>query len=783
MAEWQFRRPALGGAEALSDRIDIKRGGRPPFQPQSFQQARERLAPMIATTRDTVTALPQPLRAKRVVVEATILPNYLANSHYPEALFERAGLVPVGTRGARRDYRTRTRVEADAPTKTYLLSVEDLGLQRLASVLEQESSSLSDTVRLDVAKLDDFGLVARDHVLRMGTGEVTVVEGKIALEAVLHPQVRADGQADEAEQQAVLAKWVAYVEALGGEVRVDWIRREDSLTFLPTLLPADKTADAALFNPLRTLRPMPRVTPIPDPFRVVGSVSVQPSATRPASDQRIAVFDGGVDRSAPALTPFVTETDLTNGQPPHPDGVRHGTTVTSAALYGSLSSDDPTAVPPAWVDVFRVWPPPADQRADVHLYWTLKRIEEQVCAGDHTLVSLSLGPELNVEEDAEPHAWTLALDRLAVDEKVLFLVAAGNQGTSDAESGANRIGVPADLANGLSIGACDRPYPETWQRAQYSSVGPGRPGARVAPVAVAHGGDIEGGAPFGCVLPGGRRGHSEGTSLATPAVARGVAELADALGDRATVNALRAFVVHHADRHPTHPCTEIGYGRLPESFAAQLDCPPHRATVLYEGALQRGESITLRMPLPDGVLDAVKTKTVKLRWTLTFTTPIDGADAVEYGRSGIEIYFRPDADNFELRRDDDPDVTINRRERPEVFAAYVRDAWVPADRPKTRPKKGYAPEVAKRQRDGKWESIIRVDDSMKAKTLWRPAFDLSFVAREHGDLTDAHAPVTLPYALVATLQAPAGVPLYDRIRAAYPVLTPLVAELPVTVST
>jgi hypothetical protein len=125
------QRLLLVGGEHLAERIQLGPGGGAPEPPQTFGEARARLAPQVEQAQSVLGSLPDALRARRLLFEATVLPNYLANSHYPEALFDEIGVVPVGTRAARGVYETPSRVEEDAPAKTYVLSADDSSLPRL----------------------------------------------------------------------------------------------------------------------------------------------------------------------------------------------------------------------------------------------------------------------------------------------------------------------------------------------------------------------------------------------------------------------------------------------------------------------------------------------------------------------------------------------------------------------------------------------------------------------------------------------------------------------------
>ncbi len=415
------------------------------------------------------------------------------------------------------------------------------------------------------------------------------------------------------------------------------------------------------------------------------------------------------------------------------------------------------------------------------MYWVIDEIVAELKRHPKSLVSLSIGPEFTLEDDSGPHRWTAALDDLAARYDTLFCVAAGNTGDQDAEAGANRLGIPADLINGLSVGACDERPPRAWARAPYSSVGPGRPGARVAPQLVACGGHLPD-SPFVCMVPGGQLAHSHGTSLAAPSLARSLAELAHALEGRASTNTLRAFAVHFAERDPALPSSDVGYGRAPDSFLEHLQCEAESASVLFEDTLRRGQTMMLRLPLPDELLESLGKRYVRLRWTLSFISPIDAADPVDYGQAGVTAYFRPHAERFNMNLEGATPIPVNRLETPDFYDWLIREEHrTPSDRPVTRPLKDYAPETERRQ-DGKWETIVRIDDRMQASTLYRPAFDVHLLTRAAGQLSPASADEYLAYSLLVTITGPAGVLVYDAVRAHAPALVPVTVRAPTTSS-
>jgi hypothetical protein len=122
------------------------------------------------------------------------------------------------------------------------------------------------------------------------------------------------------------------------------------------------------------------------------------------------------------------------------------------------------------------------------LYEVLERIQTVLSQQRYHLVNLSLGPILPIDDD-DVHAWTAVIDELLATRDTLATIAVGNTGESDAAAGLNRIEVPADCVNALAIGACDS-QDAGWQRATYSSIGPGRSPGLIKPDFVAFGGSL-----------------------------------------------------------------------------------------------------------------------------------------------------------------------------------------------------------------------------------------------------------------------------------------------------
>src|SRR4051794_18810732 len=198
----QPNRPLLAGGEALRQDAERPSGGGPKWHPRTFEQARQQLVPQVEALQREVSEMPAPLRGARVVFEATVLPNYLANSYFPSELFREADLVPVGTRGSAAPYKTKTKVEEDRPTKSYLLAGDERSLARVADLLSAERArGGAQTARDRLRQFEVMRLPTVDEVLR---SRPDLPEGELLTwEAVLHPAIDAAGETTAAEREAV----------------------------------------------------------------------------------------------------------------------------------------------------------------------------------------------------------------------------------------------------------------------------------------------------------------------------------------------------------------------------------------------------------------------------------------------------------------------------------------------------------------------------------------------------------------------------------------------------
>lgn len=755
-------RQLLVNGEAL--RIDVEAargGGGDKYEPQSPEEAREFLLPQLDRAIEVAASLPPQFRAQQLYVEARLLPNYIAASDYPDPLLAQIGAVSVGSRADTGTYRTRSR-ERQAATRRLILAIDDAGLANLRTLIATGGRTRSASQAFtEIRKLDEIAIADIQQVI---TARPDADADLVTWEAVLHPATARGGEL-VAVGDGVLDQWSSLVQQLGGVIYDDFVRRSGGLTFSPLSLPRG-TADAiARFNPLRVLRPMPAIRPRPSVTLRTGSRLSPPATRAPVQLEPLAaVFDGGLREPSAIL--FPRQSLSATSAAPQPDFLDHGTGVTAAAMHGLIWPGDVLPQPPLPLDTIRIMPPPP-LPPDLESYWILDQILDLVAANDYKIVNLSLGPDQAVEDHSEPNRWTSELDRLAWDNDVLFIIAAGNCGEDDEATGLNRVQVPADMANGLAVGACDVPQPSPrWTRASYSSVGPGRQGNRVAPVGLQFGGVDDNLYPL--MASDGTFLEASGTSFSTPLHSHALMGLCTRL-PRANPSILRAFSVHFSERHRKHVALqhEHGYGRLPLDFGPHFDCGPDTTHVLYVDEIERGQLLGYQVPVPAGF------GSVSVRITLAYASPVEPSQPTEYTRASLDLTLRPHRHQFRFRpQAGSPGTPVVIDERTDEALELLRAGWITSQEPvsKTLGSPARGAELALRDA-GKWETLRHHRLTLNDGEVESPRLEVSYVARRTGSLDGS--PTKVPFALIVSVIDPdLGGDLYDRTTSQFAALRP-----------
>ena len=531
------------------------------------------------------------------------------------------------------------------------------------------------------------------------------------------------------------------------------------LCFVEVQAPQRTIINIARFSLVRVVRKMPRLRLLNPAFRISSfdkSMNVSLPNIRSLDESiKVAIFDGGIPQDHP-ITRWVTPYDTIGIGEPEDSLFEHGVGVTSAFLFGHIEPGTPLSTPFSNVDHYRV----LDSDPGVNpyeLYEVLDRISNVLATKHYDFINISLGPTLPIEDD-EVHAWTAVLDDHLSDGETLATIAVGNDGEGDPSIGANRIQVPADCVNALSVGACDMPD-KSWKRASYSSIGPGRSPGIVKPDLVDFGGSL--GRPFLTLDPitGTRLIPTGGTSFSSPTVLRLGAGVKAHFGNALNALAIRALLVHCAESTDIDRF-EVGWGRVSRSISDIVTCSDNMMRVVFQGKIRASKYLRAPIPLPNSQLKGK----VKIKATLVYATACDAHHPGNYTRSGLEVTFRPHK---------------NRRRKVAVGEASPLH---PLSKPFfQKEQKLFQTEEELRRDAWKWENCLHGEVSFLGKSLDGSFFDIHYNARSEGH-NDARSQ-ELEYALIITVEAKNVADLYGQVVRKYAtILEPLIPVIDIPLS-
>ena len=733
----------IGKGERLVEDVVGVRGSGTKFHPYTFPEAKARLTPMLRRVVRGIDKLPDAACPdNRAVATVVLNPEYIAKSYFPNDLFETVGLEPIGSRPRRitPEKRSRDRKPEESITSELFVMGSRSAFRAWCSTLPNWNE---DT--LGASGLTKIERVTAPNVRDKIKGKVPKYGGTV-FEVVLHAGA-------EFGEEHVVPQFYDYLNSLGVEHKLTRHFYSGGLCFVELDAPAELAEQIATFTSLRALRQMPRLRMMRPTFR--GSRVGMPDISFPVGEPinpgiRTAIFDGGIPKGHP-LTTWAKSIDSRGVRGTSTALQEHGVAVTSAFLFGHIDPKKPIRRPYAPVDHYRVLDTVPGQNP-YELYDVLDRIDRVLVEKTYDFINLSIGPHLPIEDD-DVHAWTAVLDDRLSRGTTLATIAVGNDGEGDAVAGLNRIQVPADCVNGLSVGACDSPE-MSWQRCTYSSVGPGRSPGLVKPDLVEFGGCLQ--RPFIVLSEAGIPGlkATEGTSFSAPSVMRLATGVKAHFGANLSTLAIRALLIHTTEPCE-YPCEDVGRGRVARSVQDIAMCDDDTIRVVYQGEVSPARYIRAPIPVPFGAIPGM----VSITATLCYATEVDPHHPGNYTRAGLDTAFRPHD---------------QKRKKAEQVHADTRSFFGKAQ-------KGLMEEEL-RQDAWKWENCLHGALRFRGQSLRNPAFDIHYNARLEG--RNFAPDRKLSYALVVSVQAQKVSDLYDRIIRKYATLIePLrpVVEIPITV--
>lgn len=546
---------------------------------------------------------------------------------------------------------------------------------------------------------------------------------------------------------------------------------DDGLTFVCMHMDRESMALAQKYNPLRSIKPMR--DDWEEQIRVSSMIAPAPKLPDNImkSSIKVGVFDGGVQSGTKLLDPYVENYDMVRAEPTEAS-LDHGANVCGAVLYGTglvgKMETDTVDNPVVSVESFRVFPAAKtdNPEADYQMYTTIDIIEKVVTERpDIRIYNLSFGPRGAIFDD-EINRFTYVCDRLtyAVDDgeiNPLFCIAAGNDGTL--ESPFNRVQSPADMVNGLAVGAYTLSPLNDKYRAPYSCVGPGREGAKIKPDILEFGGYTD--RPFISTKSGNLIMGTAGTSLAAPVVAGKIGRLM-AASDQIVPHLGRALLIHSAESQGLEGNVEDGFGFCLDGVEDILNCSDNKVTILYEGEIT--SSATVKLPIfAPGISEIHGNADIK--WTICTVVNPNINDPDAYTNNCIEDTFYPNDMRFPFRKGTS-EKKLNLLKDADIVVAreLIKEGYIKSELPVSKPAKKHFAEADLRNSDFKWDTIIRKDVRMRCSSLLNPFISLHAIGR------DEYEHEKIKYFVVITIDIPnfKG-SLYDQILQTYENLLPI----------
>ncbi|QGZ56369.1 S8 family peptidase [Paraburkholderia acidiphila] len=714
----------IGYGETLVSPVTLKHGGGDKRYPYEFQAIRPRLSTLIDAAADQVgTANPATVPHGEAVVEVTLHPAFLAKSYFPRQLLNEFDLRHVGSKG--RFIRPQVSLRKDPPEGGESAPVLFVaGTQSSLRALEGGlwSERLPAAFRDDYRKIEDFQVSgAAGKIRQIGDGKA---DEHVDLEVVLHAGTH---------QSYVLDGFVSWASQCGAEVLIDKAIYVPMLTFVPVRIARsqiDALAEYSFVRVVRRIAPLRVHRPVVVRAATVEQTVSVPSEAAINSDMSVALFDGGIGHDR--LQKWVDEYTWPDTKGTTAKLLMHGNAVTSTVLFGEASSSEGELPRPyAKVRHYRVIG--KANGGDPDLFDVLHKIDWVLVNDQPQFANLSLGPCLPIDDD-DVHVWTTLLDHRLSNGRTFATVAVGNDG-DDADPAMCRVQPPSDMVNAIGVGAANSSG-NTWDRAAYSCIGPGRSPGLMKPDGVAFGGSAS--EPFHVYDPGQEEVIGvEGTSFAAPHVLRAAIGVAASLEAPLSSTALRALLIHRAEQHPTSGGRQVGWGRFETDPARLIRCADNEAMVIYQGVINPGQPVRAKIPFPDIPFNGK----VTVQATFAFTTPTDPAHSLNYTKAGLTVVFRP--------------VEAAKKTLP----FFNQDSFDSED---------------DLRRDAqKWEACLSRMRRFNPSTLKDPVFDIEYLTREEGRAMPAKDQVPLPYVLVVTLSV-AGTPeVYNSVLQKYKTLQPV----------
>jgi hypothetical protein len=745
--------PIIALGELYVEPITKKGGGGDKIRPHEYQSAKQKILYDINNIVHQIQKNSEVFLDEKIVC-IRMEPKFEAKSYVPTSLIlSRENMEIVG--GRKYTFTDDNGEEKNA--KLYFMRTNNDGIESLQHTLENGLKDNVDNWCKQIRSIHSLNLLSAEEKV-MGLSDDW--ENGV-VEIVLHPI--------NIEREKMIS---LFYDIIGISIDRTAIKSYNGgLTFISACCNREEINKIKRFNPLRALHPLGRVKIVP----IRGGIEFEAPTVMSINKKSkiiVGVFDGGVDENIPLLKGYTKSYDCVDSAS-HSNYLAHGSAVCGIILHGNLAGKekrDILPMPIISVDSFRVLPikKTNDFDAALGLYEAIDAIETVVQnRKDIKLYNLSFGPEGAIIDDSISR-FTYVLDKLTYEVEdgeinPLFGIAVGNDGELD--NPLNRIQSPADMVNGIGIGAYSYAIDNQKIRAPYSCIGAGREGAKIKPDFLEFGGSKE--RPF--ILIGTKHNTllpSAGTSFASPLAIRKIGELM-AKCESIVPHLGRTLLIHNSIIDERLKQDEIGYGFCVENIDDILTCQDRKVTILFSGKIEPTQTIKLPIFAPE--INSVR-GTVKINWTIaTIVDPyVNDPDA--YTNNCIEDVFIPHelVYNFTKYGDKPFKLNLSKPENSIKAKELLSKGYKISDLPVSKPAKKSWSETELRSTDFKWDTVIKKGLSLKGSSLLSPYLTLHAIGRNGYEVNE------LKYFVAITIEAiKYEGSLYNAILQNYHNLTPI----------
>ncbi len=239
----------LGYGERLTTPVELPTGGFPKAAPYDFEEARDRLAPMVQRVASALAELPaKACPDGQAVALLTLHPEYYAKSHFPSSVLRTANLRAVGSRPCMLtpDRCSRDREPEETVTTEYFVAGERSSFSHLAGQLgnwRADSAGSSQLAAIERVSVPD----AAGRIRRMEERD-----GHVPLELVVHAS-------EHPRDRFILRGIQEYLRGLDLALDIDRTFFAGNLCLLRLWAEHRQLVEIARFSFLRVLREMPKL--------------------------------------------------------------------------------------------------------------------------------------------------------------------------------------------------------------------------------------------------------------------------------------------------------------------------------------------------------------------------------------------------------------------------------------------------------------------------------------------------------------------------------------------